>query len=118
MPYGGKYYPVKLDSNQKKYIPNLLAKPINGYPAEYCDNFRGHKYYEQYTSRQLDSLKNLLKDIATRNNIPKIYKGDNFWTPNYEALSGRPGIWGHCSYRLDKSDPHMQHELVQVLKSL
>jgi N-acetyl-anhydromuramyl-L-alanine amidase AmpD len=116
--HGGKYYPVKWDSILKKYIPNTNAKPIMGYPEEYCTSFRGHRYYEKYTTLQLNSLKELLVNLCKTHNIPSMYKGSRFWNVNKDALNGEAGIWGHCSFRIDKSDPHMQTELVNVLKSL
>jgi len=37
---------------------------------------------------------------------------------NQSALDGAGGLWGHCSYRPDKSDPHPQGELIDLLQSL
>jgi len=47
------------------------------------------------------------------------YMGDeNVFSLSKDALSGKPGIFGHCSYRLDKSDIHPQKEMIDMLKSL
>jgi len=114
--HGASYYPVKWE--HVKYVPNTAAKPIKGYPEEYCSNYKGMRYWERYSQKQLDSLQALLKLLTVKHEIPAAYKGDAFWIANKLALSGQSGIWGHCSFRSDKSDPHPQAELVNILKSI
>ena len=118
LPFEGKFYPVKFNPDTKKYVPNTAAKPINDNPEEYCTGYRGHRYYEMYTTKQLLALQQLLQQLTQRHNIPTVYAGDNFWVANNLALSGQSGIWGHCSFRTDKSDPHPQQQLVNILKSI
>ena len=119
LPSGDKYYPVKWDAAAKKHLPNTAAKFIDGYPEEYCGKgYRNFRYFEQYTSKQLGSLGGLLAKLCLDHGIPTQYKGDAFWEPNKTALGGQPGIWGHVSYRPDKSDPHPQPTLVKLLKNV
>jgi hypothetical protein len=71
-----------------------------------------------YTSKQLSSLAALLSKLCLDHGISPKYKGDSFWIANKLALSGTPGIWGHVSFRIDKSDPHPQTGLVNLLKKI
>lgn len=84
----------------------------------YEKGFRGYQYFEKYTPAQLDSLKELLEYWGKRYEIPLDYKGDVMFECNKRALSGECGIWGHVSFRPDKSDVHPQQELIAMLKSL
>jgi len=119
LPSGGKFYPVKWDADLKKHVPNTAAKAINGYPQEYCGKgYRGHQFYETYTDKQLHSLGLLLEELCLQHFIPIKYKGDAFFETNALALGGQSGIWGHCSFRKDKSDPHPQPNLINLLKKL
>ena len=40
------------------------------------------------------------------------------WDVSKNALTGKPGVWSHTSYRFDKSDIHPQQEVIDMLKSL
>jgi len=118
LPSGDKYYPVRWDTASKKHLPDTAKKPINGHPDEYCSGFKNYRFFERYTSKQLSSLAFLLDKLCLDHGISPKYKGDSFWIANKFALSGQAGIWGHISFRSDKSDPHPQTELVQILKTL
>lgn len=92
------------------------------YFYEYCPTapFRSYRFYEMYYDKQLAALKELLLDLTKQYNIPRKYN-TNFFEQNRDALSGVPGIWGHVSYKSEKSgksDPHPQIELINMLKSL
>lgn len=80
--------------------------------------FRGFPAYERYTEKQLEALELWIVLNAMRFDIPLDYKGPTFWNVNRAALSGEPGVWGHCSYRLDKTDPYPQPELLNLLSNL
>lgn len=112
----GKFYPVKWENG--KYLPNTKCAPVP-YFYEYCNatKWRGHKYYEKYTTLQLGALKELLQNLCKVHRIPLIYKED-IWTVCPRALSGSIGIFSHSSYRIDKSDVHPQPELINILKTL
>lgn len=99
-----------------------VANPKFGkvqYPYEYCTAapFRGYRFYERYTDKLLASLQELLLFLTKKYNISRRYC-ENLFEQNKLALSGAPGIFGHVSYRSDKSDPHPQVELVNLLKNL
>lgn len=89
------------------------------YPYEYCTAapFRGYRFYERYTGKQLEALQELLLYLTKKHLITRRYN-ENMFDQNRVALSGAPGIWGHVSFRSDKSDPHPQKELVDLLKNL
>ncbi len=86
---------------------------------EYCRSnpFKGHAYYERYTTPQLDSLRCLLRELCQRHGIRKGYN-TSMWAVLPAALKGENGIFTHCSYRADKSDCHPQPELINILKTL
>lgn len=79
--------------------------------------FRGSRYFQSYTDKQILSLKQLLIYLCDSYNIPKTYNSD-MWVYSKAALSGDKGIFTHVSYRKDKSDCHPQKELIDVLKNL
>ncbi len=84
---------------------------------EYAAPFRGKKYYQKYTDKQIESTIRLVKYLCEKFNIPKTYNED-MWDLSKRAMSGTPGIWSHISCRLDKSDLHPQPELIDGLKRL
>ncbi len=85
------------------------------YPAK--TPFRKYCFYEKYSEKQLISLQELLLFLTEKYKIPGTFN-ENIFDQNKEALSGKSGIWAHVSYRSDKSDPHPQKELVDLLKNL
>ena len=89
------------------------------YPYEYCTTapFKNYRFYEKYSEKQLTSLQDLLLFLTKKHLISRKYN-ENLFDQNKIALSGTPGIWGHVSFRSDKSDPHPQKELVDLLKNL
>lgn len=112
----GLFYPAKW--NGVKSIPNTACKPVK-YFYEYCTQnvWKGHRYYEKYTTMQINSLRELLRELCKTHGIPKTYNND-MWVVSTKALRGEPGIFAHCSYRNDKSDVHPQPELINMLKTL
>lgn len=84
---------------------------------EYPDGFRGYKAFEKYTPEQIESVRQLLVFWNERYNIPLSYD-EHIWDINRAALSGKPGVYTHVSYRSDKSDCHPQPELIEMLKGL
>ena len=87
--------------------------------VEYKDKFRDYQFYEKYSDAQIQTVKELIEYWNQRYSIPMEYMGDeNVFSLSKDALSGKPGIFGHCSYRLDKSDIHPQKEMIDMLKSL
>lgn len=79
--------------------------------------WKGYRYYQNYTSKQLSSLKTLVIYLTNTYKIPLNFNPD-MWELSNKALSGNPGIYTHVSYRKDKSDCFPQDELVSILKSI
>lgn len=95
------------------------GKTIN--PAEvieYPVAYRGYKYYHKYSDIQLASLRELLIFLCDKWNISPVYKGNQIFEIVPRALNGENGVWLHCTVRPDKSDCHMQPELISTLMSL
>ncbi len=84
---------------------------------EYDKSFRGGRFFERYTPRQIEAVRLLLLFWGDAYNIPLDYHED-MWDISQSALNGQPGIWGHTSFRKDKSDIHPQPEMVTMLKVL
>lgn len=80
--------------------------------------FRGYPAFERYTEQEILTLEKWILLNAMRFDIPLEYKGSAFWNVNDRALSGEPGVWGHCSYRVDKTDPYPQPQLIEMLKRI
>ena len=90
-------------------------KPENVYDCGFI--FRGFRYFEKYTDKQIDSVRLLLLYWNERYKIPLDYH-PNMWDYNQSAILGAAGIWSHTSYRKDKSDCFPQPELIAMLKGL
>ncbi len=98
-------------------------------PSQVCDlgfKFRGYQYYHKYTTKQIETLRELLIHLSTKHGInlkDGLYtildkpNGGGFEV-NEDALSGKPGVWSHTSVRKDKFDVFPQPELIQMLKTL
>lgn len=109
----------KLDENGEN--PKYYSFTGKEVPAEqvqiYDKPFRGSRFYEKYTPEQIESVKLLLEFWGETYKIPLTYKL-SMWEKNDEALGAVAGVWGHTAYRQDKSDPHPQPELIEMLKGL
>lgn len=92
---------------------NVVDVPVQEYP----NLFRGQRYYEKYTDAQLQTTGELLLYFHNKFGIPMDYN-ETMWDMSKDALSGKPGIWTHDSYRPDKTDLHPQPEVIEMLKSL
>lgn len=85
----------------------------------YKDSYRGHKWYEKYTIREIQALERIIIYHAIKDNIsvkfnPEIETGKI----SERAIRGSEGIWSHANYRTDKSDIHPQPELISMLMKL
>lgn len=91
-------------------------KPDN--VVTYPDGWKGYKYYEKYTTSQINALKDILVYLGDTYDIPLDYNS-NMWDVSKEALMGDSGVWAHVSVRESgKWDAHPQDELIEMLKSL
>ena len=111
-----KYYPAIWDKG--KYVANTKVKPIPLSEVFISETpFRDFKYFQKYTDKQIESVKNLLILWNQKYNIPLTYN-NTMWNVSKDALNGNSGVWTHVSYREDKSDCFMQEELITMLKTL
>lgn len=100
---------------------NIYNKEV---PKEQVDtltySFRGYDYYEKYTEEQLRSLKKLLEQLLKEHpHIPLQKDYSNIFDINQDALSGKPGIFTHVSYRTNgKWDCYPNPDLIQMLNNL
>lgn len=114
-----KWYPIKWDKVQKKYVPHLKAGaiPENDVWLPPKNEFRGFSGFHKYTDEQIDTLFHLLTYWNKRWEIPLTYREEIF-DIDVEALKGVPGVYTHCSVRKDKSDCYPDERLITMLKSL
>lgn len=110
------FYPAKWDNKKKKIVPNTSIKAITNV-TKYSKPYKGYSAFETYTNEQIESLKELLVLLGNQWNIPLSYN-DKMWNISADALSGKPGVWTHTSFRLDKSDCHPQESLITMLKNI
>jgi N-acetyl-anhydromuramyl-L-alanine amidase AmpD len=84
---------------------------------EYDTPYRGYKYFVKYSQKQIDTVAELLLHWNNLYNIPLTYQED-MWNVSLNAISGKPGVWSHTSFREDKSDVHPDPDLIKMLKVL
>jgi hypothetical protein len=85
---------------------------------EFNTPYRGYKYFNKYTDKQLESLQNLLILLGKRWNIDVKFKGNGIFSVDRRALMGQPGVYCHNSVRPDIVDISPQVNLVEMLNSL
>lgn len=113
----GTFHPAKWDQTLKKYVPYMKITIPPDKVQSYDKPFRDFKYFEKYTPQQIISTARLTIYLCDKFGIPKTYNV-SIWDVSKEALSGKPGIFSHISYRNDKSDLHPMPEIINMLKSL
>lgn len=101
----GKYY----SAFNREVAPNEVI--------DYGKKWRGYRYFHKYTVEQIESLRQLLVYLCDKYQITKVYQED-MWDISKNALSGKPGVYTHVSFREDKSDMHPQPELIAMLQHL
>ncbi len=110
---------LKKDVNTGEFL-NYVNRTVN--EKEVVDlgkEFRGHRFFQKYTDAQIKSTQTLLLELANKYgiNLHRKYDWDWFNISN-EALSGKDGVWNHCSFRTDKIDIFPQVEMLDMLNSL
>ena len=100
---------------------NYVNKEVPAHMVgELATPYRGFKYYQKYTPKQIAALKELLLDISKRHNIDLkkgLYQLKSF-EQSADALIGKPGLWSHSSVRRDKFDMWPQPELIAMIATL
>jgi hypothetical protein len=81
-------------------------------------NYKTVKFYEAYTEKEITTLKLWTLLNSVRFNIPLEYNEEDMWQVSKNALSGKPGLYTHNSYRWDKSDVSPQPALINMAKDL
>lgn len=114
--------PLKKDGEGQFYFQGYSKKIIVPKP-EVCqlDNlWRGHRYFQKYTDRQIAECERLVLTLAKIFDIPiRNLDYDSSWFDlNEEAQGGAPGVWTHCNVRSDKTDCFPQPEFVAMLNGL
>jgi hypothetical protein len=81
--------------------------------------WRGHQYFHKYTIEQIETTRLLLEFWGETYGIDLTYKGDDVvFALNEDARQAKgSGVYGHASFRLDKTDVHPQPDLIAMLKS-
>ena len=82
--------------------------------------WRGKKYFQKYTEKQLAALKTLILELARKFDIPlpNHHYDRCYFDLKFDALNGLPGLWTHVNVREDKTDCFPQPELIDMLNSL
>lgn len=109
--------PLTLKSDGKYY--NYVGRVVSEDQVCILDKpYKGHKYYHAYTDAQIDSVRQLLEYWGDIYKIPLTYIENNLWDVSKDALSGKPGVYTHNSYRRDKTDISPQPKIIEMLKKL
>lgn len=90
-------------------------------PDEIIDlgfNYKGYRFWHNYTDAQISSVKELLKFLCEKWKIPSVYKGTEIFDIDVRAFQGEPGIWTHNSVRKDKTDIYPHPKIIEMLKTL
>lgn len=112
------YGPLTLNKNG--LFLNYVNKVVSEKDVVELDKpFRGYKYWERYTEKQLDSLSKLITYLQNRWEI-EIERGiyDESWFNYDEKWFTTGGLRSHTQVRRDKFDLFPQKELIEMLNSL
>lgn len=114
----GLFYPALWNTALRMNTANTKISGLTEDKVIILDKqYRGYLIFEKYTEKQIESLRKLITYLGNKYNIPLTYNEDMF-DISKNALEGKSGVYGHVSYRQDKSDPFKQESLVEMLKSL
>lgn len=80
--------------------------------------YKGHRYYHAYTDAQIESVRQLLVYWSETYGIPLNYNANDMWDVSVNALSAKPGVYTHNSYRRDKTDISPQPKMIAMLESI
>ena len=80
--------------------------------------YKGHRYYHAYTDAQIESVRQLLVYWSEIYGIPLNYNANDMWNVSVNALSAKPGVYTHNSYRRDKTDISPQPKMIAMLESI
>jgi len=97
---------------------NAYGKPISkDLEVIECD-WRGYKYYQKYSTDQINALDELLRYLMNTYSIPSFGIKDGNFNQRMDAIGGTRGIFSHSSYRRDKSDLYPDERILTMLNNL
>jgi len=99
---------------------NYVNKPVMESEVVELDKpFRGYKYFERYTDKQIESLRKLILYLKDKWDI-KIEKNiyNEHWFEYNDKWFSSGGLRTHVQVRKDKLDLFPQKEMIQMLNSL
>lgn len=117
-----------ISKNPDKYYTYV---GVEAHPDQICfldKKFRGYDVWHKYSDKQIETLKEFIKDISERDGIDPTkgivelikskgaHEAFNFCDISY--VKSNPGVWLHSNVRKDKFDLFPQPELVDMLLSL
>lgn len=113
---------IELDSwggliKRGEHFYNGYGKRVTAPVVDYGNDYRGFRYFEKYTDKQITAFGELLCYLSEEHGIPVGYSNEMFQVSS-KALKGERGLFSHCSFRPDKSDMHPQPELLEMLRNL
>ncbi len=108
----------QVDGTFKTVVNNKVIPKEN--VTDLGSDWRGYRYFEKYSEKQLEACKKLIMALAYFFDIPidDIQYDSKWFDIRKEALNATPGIWTHVNYRKDKTDCFPQSELIAMLNSL
>lgn len=86
--------------------------------CELAKPYKGYKYFQKYTPKQIDATEKLLRYWNKIYGIPLTYREKEMWDISKDAHNKVPGVYTHNSYRLDKTDIFPDPDMIAMLKSL
>lgn len=118
--------PLTKDGDVFKTYVGTIAHPDQVFDLGY--EWRGYRYWHNYSDQQISSLKSLIQFIGNRDGID-ISKGlceflqseqpDDAFEFKKEVLDGKvKGVLNHSNVRKDKTDMYPHPKLIEMLKSL
>jgi len=81
-------------------------------------NYKGFKYFEKYTDKEIETLKIWTLLNAMRFDISLKYNEADMWGVSARACAGANGIFTHNSFVSWKSDVSPQPKLIEMAQSL
>lgn len=117
----------KTKSEEKEGYYNAYGKYQFALDSKYVyqNKYREFNAWHKYTDQQLEATYDLIADLADTHDIDLRsgileYRDEplSMFCLNEDALNGKPGLWMHCNFRIDKLDLHPQPELIEMLLSL
>lgn len=124
--WGSLYY-SKGDKKSKEGYYSAYKKYVFATDSTkfYKNEYRGFEIWHKYTPDQIKATYHLIKELSRKHNIDiaqgilqKKSEPKTMFYLSDQALSGLPGLWMHCNYRLDKLDLHPQDDLIDMFLSL